>query len=364
MSRDETVAVEATENTSTDSATEATEATATTATEGNEAAATGTDEAATVPQGPTAEEINEALDAFENLVAGILGTPPNVEPVVEGKIDSQTGEVQAEDMARIVEAYKNLPGGTRVHNKAIAHLAGVQMEALTEHMWAVGARALALITIELKNASKGTRARAEAIAKPTVSPTEAHVALAVAHVLSVNFLAVGKDVDPNWGAMVNEKAQSLAEEVGVYRTYLDEKAEYDALSDEQKVPFGDGPTAPEVDPIVSHAARLARGRVAGTRKAATGAPKSGAATPRAPRDPNSPRGNILEHIKERFAGVPVGTFLKVGEIAKVHTSAYPEGTSLPSGGAISSRIEKDTFKGAIPGLEYTDSPVKGVTKVA
>lgn len=312
------------------------------------------------PVGPTAEEINTALDSFEELVDGILGTPPSVEPKVEGKIDNSNGEVPADEMTKIVEAYRNLPGGTRAHTKATDRLTKNQMLLLTEHMWAVGARALALILGELRTAGKGTRARAEGVAKPTVSPTEAHVALAAAHALSVNFLTVGEGVDENWGAMVNEKVSTLASEVGTYRAYLDEKAKYDALSDEDKANATE-PTAPEVDMIIVQAARLARGRVAGPKKA-TAAPKSGAATPRTPRDPNSPRGSILDHIKEVFAGHPVGTFLKVSEIAKATSEQYPAGNA--SGGAVSSRIEKESFRGAIPGLEYTESPVKGVTKVA
>lgn len=312
------------------------------------------------PAGPTAEEINAALDTFEALVDGILGTPPSVEPKVEGKIDNSNGEVPADEMTKIVEAYRGLPGGTRAHTKATDRLTKNQMLLLTEHMWAVGARALALILGELRTAGKGTRARVEGVAKPTVSPTEAHVALAAAHALSVNFLTVGEGVDENWGVMVNEKVATLASEVGTYRAYLDEKAAYDALSDEDKANATE-PTAPEVDMIIVQAARLARGRVAGPKKA-TAAPKSGAATPRTPRDPNSPRGSILDHIKEVFAGQPVGTFLKVSEIAKAASAQYPAGNA--SGGAVSSRIEKESFRGAIPGLEYTESPVKGVTKVA
>ena len=364
MSRDtETVAVEATD-TSTETAPDANTSNEATQTQGNESgeqsSATPTDGAAT-PAGPTAEEINAAMEAFENLVEETLGTPPTVENPRPGKINTSNGEVPAEDMAKIVEAYKTLPGGTRVHNKAQAHLQGLQMEALTEHMWAVGARALALILTELKTAGKGTKPRTETVAKPTVSPTEAHVSLAVAHVLSVNFLTVGEGVDANWATMVQDKAQSLSNEVGVYRAYLDEKAAYDALSDEEKA-NKEEPTAPEVDQIIVQAARLARGRVAGPRKATTPKATSGAVTPREPRDPNAPRGNILEHIREVFEKQPVGTFLKVGEIAKVATGQYPGGNA--SGGAVSSRIEKPTFVGAIPGLEYVDSPNKGVRKVA
>lgn len=368
MSRDanETVATpttdQATDNsdnsTNTTNSTEATEAPATQADAG--ATDASAQAAPAAPAGPTTEEINAALDAFEALVNGILGTPPSIEPKVVGKIDNSNGEVPADEMTKIVEAYRSLPGGTRAHTKATDRLTRNQGVLLTEHMWAVGARALALILGELRTAGKGTRARAEGVAKPTVTPTEAHVSLAAAHALSVNFLTVGEDVDENWGQMVNEKVSALASEVGTYRTYLDEKAAYDALSDEDKAKATE-PTAPEVDSIIVQAARLARGRVAGPKKAAA-APKSGAATPRTPRDPDSPRGSILEHIKEVFASKPVGTFLKVNEIAKSVSAQYPSGNA--SGGAVSSRIEKPSFTGAVPGLEYTDSPVKGVTKVA
>lgn len=366
MSRDANEAAVVTAPDSTTENTENTENVSTTGTTDAQAQspdATPTDGAATAPAtpaGPTAAEIDAALDAFEALVDEILGTPPGEEPKVEGRIDSTNGEVKAEDMALVIEAYRNLPGGTRVTNKAMDRLTKNQMLLLTQYMWAVGARALALILAELRTAGKGKKAQAESVAKPTLTPTEAHVATAVAHALSVNFLTVADGVDANWAQLVNEKVASLATEVGTYRTYLDEKAKYDALSDEDKANATE-PTAPEVDSAIVQAARLARGRVAGPKKAA--APKSGAASaPRTPRDPDSPRGSILDHIREVFEGKPAGTFLKVSEIAKAVTAQYPGGNA--SGGAVSSRIEKESFKNAIPGLEYTDQPVKGVTKVS
>lgn len=316
--------------------------------------------AAAEATGPTKEEINEALEKFEDLLDSILGQPKaDGQDEIVGKIDKNNGEVPAECMAEIVEAYRNLPGGTRTQNKALERISKNQMTALTEYMWAVGARAMSLITLALRDAGKTRSPKAETVARPTVSPTEAHVALAAAHALAVNFVPVADGVDANWGTMVNEKVNSLRDDVVTFNTYLAEKAKYDALSDEEKAEK-DEPQAPEVDAIILTAARLARGRVAGPKKAAS-APKAGSAVS-TPRDPGAPRGDILAHIQEVFADKPVGTFLKVAEIAKQGTSQY--GAGQASGGAISARIQSAKFA-EVPGLEYVDEGNgKGVRKTA
>lgn len=350
MSRDETVV--ATEATETASVTEPTET-----------AATPTDEAAkaeaTAPAGPTKEDIESALADFEELVDGILGQPAGEgQDAIPGRIDAANGSVSAEDMALVVEAFRNLPGGTRAHTKAMERLQLNQMTALTEHMWAVGARAIALILIELRAAGKTTKPKAETVAKPTVSPTEAHVTLGAAHVLAVNFLPVGEGVDENWGQMINDKVNSLRDEVMPLQQYLAAKAAWDALTDEEKANQAE-PVQPEVDPIVLQAARIARGRVAGPKKAAREPKVPGTSVPR---DPGAPRGDILAHIKEVFESLPVGTFLKVGAIAKVGTSQY--GAGQASGGAISARIKGEAF-GKVEGLEYVnDGNGQGVRKTA
>ena len=312
------------------------------------------------PAGPTKEEIANALEAFEDLVDGILGQPAaDGQDAIAGKIDPTNGNVTEADMAEIAEAFANLPGGTRSHTKALDRLQSNQMTALTEHMWAVGARAYSLIIVALKNAGKATRARVESVAKVTVNPTDAHVALASAHALAVNFLTVGEGVDAGWGAMVNDKVNSLRDQVVTYSAYLGDKGVYDALSDEDKAQTEE-PTAPEVDAVILAAARLARGRVPGAKKA----PKESTGTSAAatPRDPSAPRGDILAHIQEVFASQPVGAFLKVSEITKVGTSQY--GAGQASGGAVSARIKSAKFA-EVAGLEYVnDGNGQGVRKTA
>ncbi len=357
------VATEATETASTDTESTATESTEATTATTDEAAAAET-AAPAAPTGPTKEEIDAALDSFVGLVDSILGSPKtNESEAVAGKIDPQNGEVPAEHMKTVVEAFLALPGGTRAHNKAIQLLADKQMTALTEHMWAVGARAIALMLNALRAAGKGTKAKVETVAKPTVSPTVAHVATAVAHILAVNFLPVGSDVDDNWGELTNAKVTELASEVGVLQKYLADKATYDALTDEQKADTAafPEPTQPEVDAIILQAARIARGRVAGPKKAAaTREPKVAGSS--VPRDPSAPRGDILAHIQEVFAELPVGTFLKVSAIAKVATSQY--GAGQASGGAISARIKGEAFS-KVEGLEFVSQDGgQGVRKTA
>lgn len=367
-----TVAVEATET-----ASDATESTvtevATEAADGvAEAADAATAEAASVeatapaaPTGPTKEEIDAALDSFVGQVNSILGSPKtDDEEAVVGKIDQQNGSVPTECMTEVVEAFKALPGGTRAHNKAIERLVENQMVALTKHMWAVGARAIALMLNELRQAGKGTKAKVETVARPTVSPTVAHVSTAVAHILAVNFLPVGSDVDDNWGELTNAKVTELASEVGVLQKYLADKATYDALTDDEKADTANHPepTQPEVDAIILQAARIARGRVAGPKKAATAAREPKEPGTSVPRDPSAPRGDILAHIQEVFAELPVGTFLKVSAIAKVATSQY--GAGQASGGAISARIKGEAF-GKVEGLEFVSQDGgQGVRKTA
>jgi len=353
---------------STTVATEATETASTTDTVTADPSAAPTDEAAkaeaaapATPVGPTKEEIDSALDAFEELVDGILGQPAaEGQDAVAGRIDPANGTVSPEDMVLVVEAFKALPGGTRAHTRAMERLQLNQMTALTEHMWAVGARAIALMLIELRAAGKGTKPKTEAVARPTVSPTEAHVALSVAHILAVNFLPVGEGVDETWGAQTNAKVTELSSEVGVFQKYLADKAVWDALDDEAKA-INAEPTQPEVDAIILQAARIARGRVAGPKKAAK-EPKAAGTGTSVPRDPSLPRGDILAHIQEVFAGVPVGTFLKVSAIAKVGTSQY--GAGQASGGAISARIKGAAFA-QVEGLEYVNAgDGQGVRKTA
>lgn len=343
---------------------EATEAVTAETTDETANATAATNEAATAeaaaPAGPTKEEITEALGKFETLVNEVLGQPEaEGQAAVVGKINQQNGEVAAEDMAAIIEAYKALPGGTRTANKAQELLQKSQMTALTEYMWAVGARAYSLIILALRDAGKTSRPKAETVAKPTVNPTEAHVALGAAHALAVNFLPVGSDVDPSWGNLVNEKVQSLRDEVVTYNAYLAEKAKFDALTDEEKAEATE-PVQPEVDAIVLQAARLARGRTPGAKKAPR-EPKAGGAAA-TPRDPSAPRGDILAHIQEVFASQPVGAFLKVSEIAKVGTSQY--GAGQVSGGAIAARIKSPKFA-EVAGLAFEDAGQgQGVRKTA
>lgn len=356
MSENENVvATEATENAS---------ETVTTDAQATEAGAATTDAAAqaeaATPAGPTKEEIEEKLGEFLSLVDGILGQPAaEGQDAVAGKIDPNNGAVAAEDMACVVEAFKALPGGTRSHNKAIELLQKNQTSALTDYMWAVGARAIALMLIELRAAGKSTKPKVEAIAKPTVSPTEAHVSLAVAHILAVNFLPVGEGVTDDWQALTNTKVSEIGSEVPTLQKYLADKAEWDALDDEAKAKTAE-PTQPEVDPIILHAARIARGRVAGPKKASTPREPKAAGTS-VPRDPSAPRGDILAHIQEVFATKPVGTFLKVSEIAKEGSSQY--GAGQASGGAISARIKGAAFA-QVAGLEFVTEPGQGVRKTA
>lgn len=343
--------------------TEAPEVTPAEGTETNVATATEAPKAeseATAPTGPSKQEIDDALDQFEELVEGILGTPPaEGQEAKPGNIDPMNGNITEADMASIHQAFTSLAGGTKSHNQAMKRLQDNQLTALTEFMWAVGARAYSLIIVALKNAGKSARPSVSPVAKATVNPTEAHVALGAAHALAVNFLAVGSDVDANWGTMVSEKVNGLRDEVVSYNAYLTEKATWDALSDEDKAKTEE-PTAPEVDPIILTAARLARGRTTTVKKARE--PKAPGSAATTPRDPSAPRGDILAHIQEVFANLPVGAFLKVSEIAKVGTSQY--GAGQASGGAISARIKGPKFA-EVSGLSFeNDSNGQGVRKTA
>jgi hypothetical protein len=292
------------------------------------------------PEGPTDEEIQSAFADFE--------TAANT--AVDGR-DSNSGDLTAESVDAVKAAYKALPNAA-TKTKARNWLEEGMKTALTEGLDAVKARAFMVLGGEVKSAG-GHR---DSVIKAPVDPTEEHVARITAMYLAISMVPVAEGVADDWSAQVSTKANELGEQVNTYREYLNALDVHNANTDENK---GDGPAEPEVDSIVANAAKLARGRQIGrTRKAPSGA--KGDSTPRVG-SYNGPRRNVRTHIAQVFENVPVGTFLKIGEIANATSTEY--GDDHPSSGAVTAAFNSSNFN--VAGVEAaTNGGIKGARKVA
>lgn len=298
------------------------------------------------PAGPTDEEIKAALAAFETLAAAAVETR-----------DKNTGEIPADEVTKVREAYAALPT-TPAKTRARNGLAEAMKAALVKERAADKARAYLTLGEEVKSASKATK---ETVAKAPVDITAEHVARVTSLYLSTSFVDAPEGVDASWADQVKNKAAALMGEIGTYKAYQAELAKWQATDEANRQ--GDEPKAPDVDPIVVSAFRIARGRPTspgrkpGSGKAA-GAPKASTA------GYSGPRRSVKAHIQSAFASVPVGTFLKIAEIAN-HTSAE-YGSDHPSSGAVSAALFPPSGKAAsIEGLQPTEEGgVKGARKIA
>lgn len=312
---------------------------------GEQAGSEGSAEKSAEPTGPTDEEIKKALSDFEALAAAAVETR-----------DKNTGDMPADEVTKVREAYAALPT-TPAKTRARNGLQEAMKAALVKERAADKARAYLTLGEEVKSAAKATR---ETVAKAPVDITAEHVARVTSLYLSTGFVDVPEGVDASWADQVNNKASALMGEVGTYKAYQAELAKWQAADEATR---GDEPKAPEVDPIVVSAYRIARGRPTspgrkpGTAKAASAPKTTGAGY-------SGPRRSVKAHIQSAFASVPVGTFLKIAEIAN-HTSAE-YGSDHPSSGAVSAALFPPSGKpSSIEGLQATEEGgVKGARKVA
>lgn len=354
MSRDDTevTEVQAEAASVTEQAPAGTEAPASTETpsEGTEPQAPETPATAQVeakPEGPTEAEQKVAYDAF---VAA-------AEEAVTHR-DTTTGTIPEANVAPVKTAYVALP---LPKNKAAAraHLEDKMKLALTGALDAPLAKAYMDLGAEVK-ATSHTR---ETVAKPPVDPTEEFVKLSTAHYLAVSVLTAGPDVKPEWPAMVQKLHKALMPEVQAWKSYEAEHAVWEAKAGTpDEATRGDEPKAPELHEVTQHAIKITQGR--GTRSA--GRPKKstdGTSTPTtSTRVPYvGSKRSVKKHIQEAFASVPVGGFLKIGEIAKFQSTEY--GTDRPSSGAVTAALESNKWDVANIS-KSNQGGVNGATKTA
>lgn len=314
--------------------TEATDATA-----GSDAtASTEATAEAEKPAGPSAEEVEAAVQAFLTKAKEVADTR-----------DRATGEITDEQKGLVKVAYGELPT-TPARTKARNGLDEAMKSALSEHLDAALARAYMI----LGQIVKATSGRSDTVAKAPVDPTEAFVARMAAMHLAPNLVEVPEGVASDWVQQVQGKSKSLASEVKAYRAYLADHSTWNAKPEGER---GDEPAAPEVSEIVLNAHRLARGRAQGARKA-----KSDGATTTRTSTYTGPRRSVKTHISNAFADKAAGTFLKIAEIANTPSDEY--GDDRPSSGAVSAALFPSSGKSPeIDGVEPAEvGGVKGARK--
>jgi hypothetical protein len=262
------------------------------------------------------DERNEALAKFQEHVNGLFD---------HEDYDKLTGTLPEVLTQSVVDEYAKLPGA-----KGKAAGRGWLESSMQESM-VKGAtddpsyfmRARTFMELNTKvtkeKATKGTAA-----AKPKVDPTEAHVERIAAMMLAPNLVPVAADVTAGWEAKAEELVSKLGDDTAKYRDWL-------AL----EVKDGeDKPEAPEVNPVVVAAAKIALGRAATTRKAST----SGGTSTRPSTAGSGHQGHIEPHLREVMDSVEVGTFLTIAEIVNKETSQYGGSAPKPSPGAVAARL--------------------------
>lgn len=301
-------------------------------------------------EGPSAEEIKAAVDQFNTLVSEQVETR-----------DRATGELTAEATSIVKVAYAALPSAS-AKTKARASLDEGMRNALAKDLDATKARAFMTLSQEVK-----TTGRSESVAKAPVDPTEEHVNKVTAMYLASSLVDVPEGVGDDWVNKVQELGNALAPEVQAYKAFLAQHeawvAAHAAWESADEATRGDEPEepkAPEVHEVVLNAAKIARGRGLGgrTRKVASGTAKASTGSTAGY---SGPRRNVKAHIKAAFEGKPVGTFLKISEIAGANSAEY--GDDHPSSGAVTASLESAKFD--VVGIQPdSENGVKGARKVA
>lgn len=234
--------------------------------------------------------------------------------------DEHTGDIPVADVQPVLLAYKDLTGGVKTKNRAKEYLTEAMRTAMIPPVEdIVLARAYMLLSNSLTTpAAKAPRASREPV-DPTEGYVQANVALRLAQDLVKENVPEG--VSEDWRDKANE----------VYTSSQDDaSALYSFLTTEQE----EGAEAPEVSTVVEAAVKLALGKSA--RVARRGASGGSRATY------TGERRDVAKHIAEAFENEAPGTFLKVAEIRKFHSSEY--GADLPSAGAISARLKSAKFE--------------------
>lgn len=330
-----------------------------------------TDEASTTPAAPvpSAEELAEKAKADAEALQVLLDAFESAAQTAVASADAGSAELPEDQVNLVKAAFSALPVGS-ARTRAKKYLNDKMRSELGE---ARVVQAKAFMTLD--EAVKATSTPRPTVVTPPVDPTQELVDRAAALFVSANFLTPGPGVADDWAAQTQKLAQSLGGEIATYRDYLVALSAYEADTRPAVAPEGtpegttvdvkgDAPKAPEVSHVVVNAARIAQGRTAPARKPR--AAKDGTTTPSAPRatGPRSTeRLDIKGHIKEVFANLAVGTFMKFGDIQKTPTSLAPQGA--PSQGAISASVKSNRWATDVPNLVHAEQDgVQGVRKVA
>lgn len=265
------------------------------------------------PAETTGDEVKSAepdLTAFNEAVAEAL----------EGA-DTSTGDVAPTFLEKVKGAYRDLDG-LKAKNAAKKTLNDALRDAVNEGN-IVKAQAIMHLVDAQATAGTGTKAAAERVpADPTESFKQRLAVLNLAYNLVNADVPDGKSEEE-----MAEVREAVSTQVAELTGQADQYYAWATSKDEDK---GD---EPEVNPLVKKAVKMALGKV--------GATSRGVSTPH-----EGPRGNTAKHIQLVFKDQPVGTFLKVAEIAKTKTSEYPE--KPVSAGAINARLKSNT---PIEGIE-------------
>lgn len=298
------------------------------------------------PDGPTEAEQAAAFEAFK----------AKVEAAIE-VLDKTTGNIPDGPVAEVRATYVALP--LAKNKKAAKDYLDTNMKAAltTPPFDPFKAKAY----LDLGEAVKSTGAARETVAKPPVDPTEAFVDQVAAHWIATSMLIAGPEVDASYVAKSQALVKKLETEAGAYKAYMIEHAAWLAKPEAER---GEEPKAPEVSAVVLHAAKIATGRTRQPRVTTTKAADGSTVTrPASTGGYVGPRRDVKKHIIQAFAGKPVGTFLKIGEISKAKSDEY--GDDSPSGGAINAALESAKFAIAVPGIvKDTENGVGGARKVS
>jgi|SRR5690606_30366 len=225
--------------------------------------------------------------------------------------DESTGTVPEAALAPVQAVYRQLEG-LKAKNAARKLVEEAMREAMVNTDLPL-ARAHLDISKGLTAGGGGGKARAE---RAPVDPTEAYTQRVAGLALAVELSQVEQPegVAEDWAEKVNELVTEAREAAKAYRAWL-------TSEDEDK---GDAPEAPA---FAQAAAKLSVGR-----SAKIGGAKSGGGGGTF----TGERRDVAAHIRNAFAGVESGTFLKIAEIRKIRSEEY--GDDAPSAGAISARL--------------------------
>lgn len=294
---------------------QSTEATAEVQTENTEAPVSTSTNEAPAPQNTESNTESAPVDlsAFEQAVEAAVA-----------EADVTTGVVPEASISTVTAEYRKLDG-LKAKNAAKKHVADGMKDAMNGESLP---RARAFLMLQEKalvaasGSSGGTTHRAPA------DPTEAFVQrIATLNLASAAAQAQVPDgVAEDWGTKVGDLVTESTDAVNGYIKWLSSDAE-------------DKGDEPEVSAVVKAAAKLAIGKSAkagGSRTTSNGQVYSGE------------RRDIAKHIVEAFADHEPGTFLRVSEIRKFHSSEY--GDDLPSAGAISVRLFPKSGDSSMPKL--------------